>query len=472
MIRGIPVRAFTATVSVCVLLASSGCAHRPPAETVSSSEPTGGDVGAAGAAAGDQATPERPVVKQPAEAATPPPVVFVPASSGLPTDGMWKCDPHFADFNNDGFVDIAAIPRKLKGPRVWFGDGRGHWSDASNGLETPTISCGGGIVAGDANGDGHLDLIVADHCNGVYVYLGDGEGNWTEVTSALYPSDLLEPDAILSIYLGAEDCDVGDIDGDGNLDIVASASDNGGVNVYMGDGTGSNWKRRSVDLPTTGWAVRVMLADINDDGQLDIVSSHSTGPRVWLNVDGERWEPMSDGLPSPAFMEGIYQGLAVGDVNNDGRLDFAVANWVDGPECYLQRADGSWEKTPDVFPKMLGGAIGLDLGDLDGDGNLDVICSGRLTRDPGLVRGVYLLKGDGTGKFEYIGNSGLPPSGLLAMGGVTIGDLNSDGVPDVAAGTGLQVESVPNPPAPVLPENLLVWFTEPSNRTSTASTND
>ena len=68
------------------------------------------------------------------------------------------------------------------------------------------------------------------------------------------------------------------------------------------------------------------------------------------------------------MLKGIYNGLDVGDINGDGCMDFVTANWVDGPEIYLQQSDGSWKKTPDAFPELMGGAIGVALGDLDLDG--------------------------------------------------------------------------------------------------------
>ena len=107
-------------------------------------------------------------------------------------------------------------------------------------------------------------------------------------------------------------------------------------------------------LPENGWANRVKLADVNDDGHLDAVAAYSAGPRVWLNDGAGDWVPSIEGLPSPV-MHGLFHGLDVADVNEDGRLDVIVANWVDGPEVYLQQSDGSWNKTPDVFPGMLGG---------------------------------------------------------------------------------------------------------------------
>jgi hypothetical protein len=391
----------------------------------------------------------------------PAPVTFELSVNGLPAEGMWKCDPILADFNGDGHVDLAAIPRVAYGPRVWLGDGRGNWTETEAGLRTREPSCGGGLCAVDVDEDGHLDLVVADHCNGVFVYLGNGRGEFEVVVEELYPEDMIPMDADLNTYLGAEDIDAGDIDRDGDIDLVVGASDDGGISVYLGDGTGSNWQRATAGLPVEGWCVRVQLYDIDEDGLLDIVAAHSSGPRVWLNTGDGAWEPAWDGLPSPS-MHGLFTGLAVADVNADGRADLVVANWIDGPEVYLQQADLNWRKTDDVFPEMYGGAVGVDVGDVDRDGHADIVVSGRLKRDRGYVRGVFWLRGDGRGRWDFVRNSGLPISGLAAMSGVVIGDVNDDDVPDIAACSGLIVESVSAGSArsPEIPEHMLVWLGE------------
>ena len=217
-------------------------------------------------------------------------------------------------------------------------------------------------------------------------------------------------------------------------------------------------------MPTDGWGNRVMLTDINADGVPDLVAAHSAGPRVWLGDGSGGWIPASDGLPTP-MLHGLYRGTAVGDVNEDGRLDIATANWVDGPEVYLQQLDGSWLKTPDVFPESVGGAVGLALGDADRDGHLDIVVSGRLTQDVGFVYGVFFLHGDGRGGWRYVENSGLPRTGLAFTWGVTFGDVNGDGVLDLAAGSGGIVATDPRTTKPAIPTRLLVWCSEVVGKT-------
>ncbi|MCA9294911.1 MAG: VCBS repeat-containing protein, partial [Phycisphaerales bacterium] len=144
------------------------------------------------------------------------PFRFTPSSDGLPDTGQWKCHPIFADFNEDGHMDMAAIPRLGKGVRAWTGDGKGNWTESSNGLELDHRSCGGGVDFADVNNDGHLDICVGDHCQGVYVYLGDGAGSWLQVVGQLYPEEVA-PEGRKELYRGTEDIATGDIDSDGDV---------------------------------------------------------------------------------------------------------------------------------------------------------------------------------------------------------------------------------------------------------------
>jgi hypothetical protein len=382
-------------------------------------------------------------------------------ANGLPRDLSWKCDPILADVNKDGFMDLAANPRLGKGPRVWLGDGKGNWKDASSGLDHGMGSCGGGLAFADLNGDGHLDLAVGDHCQGVFVYLGDGGNHWQLVTKALFPFDLAaDAKGVIDQYAGAEDLDVGDFNHDGFIDLIVSSSDNGGINIYFGDGTGINWRRADgTDLPHLSWANRVVTADINKDGWDDVVASMGEGLRVWINNKQGQFVASQNGLPGP-LLQGLYQGVAVGDINKDGLPDIAVANWIYGPEVYLQQTGGSWKKAPMVFERMEGGSYGIALGDLDKDGHLDIVVTGRLDKGDkgvGFVRGVFALLGDGTGKFTYAHGSGLADTGMSFNWGTVLGDVNNDGLLDVVVGSGGVVETVPGRNEPLIPERLAVW---------------
>ncbi len=375
---------------------------------------------------------------------------FVLAASGLPQAGRWKSTPVFTDVNADGLIDLAGYPRLGDGAQVWLGDGAGGWTDASQGLRRASdgSTCGGGLDFGDIDRDGHLDMAVGDHCTGTFTYLGDGRGHWRVTTTELNP-EIFHTDQVASgasPFGGTEQLAVGDVNEDGFLDLVTAGSDRGGFSVYLGDGSGTTWTETRKDgLPSHddpevidpeqgGWATKFLLRDIDDDGHLDVVASYYRGPRVWKGDGKGGWRPASTGLPTPSI-GGIFWGITVGDTNEDGRLDLLVANEVNGPELFLQNANGSWQRTPDVAPTLLGGARAIALADLDADGHLDMVFAGRLKRIKNAPYGVFVLRGNGRGQWTQTDAPELPTDGLGTVWGIAVADVNRDGRPDLAINT-------------------------------------
>lgn len=391
------------------------------------------------------------VPTQPTQTPAEPGPKFKLSASGLAERGMWKCTPLLLDINRDGHLDVIAMARLGDGPHVWLGDGKGNWKDSSQGLVMHKSSCGGGMAVGEIVKSGRLDLAVADHCSGIYVYLQQADGSWKTVVEGFYPPavDINVPaqdEATRVLFIGSEDLALGDINGDGCLDIVSAASDQGGFAVYAGDCTGKNWKQlpknglpdnenpEPEDEDRAGWANRLLMVDINGDGRLDVLASYYKGPRVWLGDGKGFFKSASVGLPSPQI-GGLYRGLVYGDVNKDGLLDIVTANDVNGPELYLQQRDGSWTYTGDIMPTLQNGALGVALGDFTKSGNLDILVSGRRKPEMGNNYGLFLLKGDGKGGFKEVATN-LPGNGLSVAWGVAAGDVNEDGLLDLVTATG------------------------------------
>jgi hypothetical protein len=381
-------------------------------------------------------------------ATEPKPISYTLAADGLPQDGIWKSTPVVADVNRDGDLDIVAHPRLGKGPRVWLGDGQGEWREASQGLEME-LSCGGGVALGHINSDGWLDLAVADHCHGLFVYLGNASGRWQAVTRHLVPASAEQADAqgVTNMFSGAESVALGDVNEDSHLDMVAAASDRGGFAVYFGDGSGKDWRQvtdedglpsaedpEPKDLERGGWANVVRLFDVNQDGHLDVVASYFRGPGVWLGDGQGRWRSASAGLPRPRI-GGLFRGIAVADINRDKRPDLVAANAINGVEIYLQNEDGSWQAPIDPLPPLQGGAMSILVEDLDGDAHLELVAGGRL-KPKGTGYGLFVLHSDREGRWQQLKESGLPERGLRFTWGIAAGDVNKDGVPDLAVATG------------------------------------
>jgi hypothetical protein len=374
------------------------------------------------------------------------PFELVLSTTGLPAEGRWKSTPQLVDLNRDGLLDLVVHPRLGRQTHVWFGDGRGGWTDASEGLVIPKLStCGGGVQAADVNRDGHLDLVVGDHCDGVHVLFGDSKGHWTLGRQAMNPamSDKFKDDGE-NPYAGAEDVAVGDINGDGFPDIVAGGSDRGGFTIYLGDGSGTKWTETPPSgLPTLeapdegdadegGWCRDVQLVDMNGDKHLDVLASYHRGPRVWLGDGKGTFTAASKGLPAPLLF-GIFQQVEAFDVNRDGRLDIVASNTVNGPEVYLQNADGSWQSAIDVMPPMRGGSTAVAVGDLDGDGHADIVTAGKIGKNA--QYGLFALRGDGRGAWTPV-KTAMAEDKQQVVWGITLADVNGDKRLDVVATLG------------------------------------
>jgi hypothetical protein len=387
---------------------------------------------------------------------------FVLRSEGLPDEGMWKCHPALADVNHDGQLDLIAISRKEPGLRVWLGSADGKWTDSSEGL-TDVMTCGGGIDVADINNDGNLDLAVGDHCQGGLLFLGDGKGHWKPGPAA--PQFLItkkgKAEALPGQYSGVEDIAMGDFDKDGALDMVMAGAFSGGIRAFRGSQGGTSWTESSKGLTTHGFCNTVLMTDMNNDGMLDIVAAHESGPRVFLGDGHGNWDEKSSGLPSPST-GGLYREIAVGDINGDGRMDLVAANWIDGIEMYWQNPNGGWDKRPDVFPDLKGGAVGVGLKDINGDGHLDIVATGRKPLDTGTVFGIFALFGNGKGDFT-VHHGELPDTGLFASWCFGFGDVNNDGIQDFVVAIGGYVASNTAAPLSPIQTKLQVWTWQPAH---------
>lgn len=399
-------------------------------------------------------------------------------TQGLPSGGFWKSTPVLTDINQDGILDLATHSRDENSTHVWLGQPHETWLDASQGLALDS-TCGGGVDFADINKDGKLDIAVADHCAGIFVYLGRKNTTWQltkQLSSALEKKAAIHsPD--LNTLKGNEDVALGDINEDGFIDVVASAADEGGFTVFLGDGSAKKWKETASDgLPSAqdpgteeysaGWAIDVQLHDMNNDKHLDIVATNYTGPHVWLGDGKGHWQSKAQGL-TVTDMGGTYRKLAVADINNDGLKDLAVTNDLSGAESYLQNADGSWQKPVDMLPALKAGATAIALGDLDGDGHIDAVIGGLLALTENAPSGLHIVLGDGKGHWQEEQGTQLPTQGLDSVWGIALADLNGDKHLDIVATTGsMSAAAEKNQPpqkkskASQLP-HLQVWLSEP-----------
>ncbi|MGB7601904.1 MAG: FG-GAP-like repeat-containing protein [Candidatus Sulfotelmatobacter sp.] len=356
------------------------------------------------------------------------PISYNPGGSGSFSMAM-------ADVNGDGKLDLLVANTCLNNSNcnngivgVLFGNGDGTF--------LPAVAYGAGgsdtfsVALADINGDGKLDLLVANACNtnscnngSVGVLLGNGDGTFQAATA--YSSAGLYADAIA----------VGDINGDGKPDLVVTNECNGNnctngtVAILLGNGDGTF--QAAVSYNSGGLtATSVALADVNGDGKLDLLLTNqcsdnncTTGQVAVMlgNGDGTFQSPVAYGT------SGLYAGsLAVADINGDGKLDLILTDQCESNSIcntgflavLLGNGDGTFQTPLTIAVPSPQSVSQLILADFNGDGHLDV-ASGA---------GNFLLLGNGDGTFQSFQHLGSGGQGIVA------GDFNGDGKPDVAAG--------------------------------------
>ncbi|HXJ96049.1 MAG TPA: FG-GAP-like repeat-containing protein [Terriglobia bacterium] len=299
---------------------------------------------------------------------------------------------------------------------------------ASVAFSSSSVTTGVGpaaIVAADFNRDGKLDLATANGGdNSVSILLGNGDGTFQAHVD--YPTSA-GPTTILT----------GDFNHDGKLDLVAGSS------ILLGNGDGTFQPLTSVAITGS------VAADFNGDGNLDLaatVQSDTTGTST-ISValgkgDGTFQAPVSSASPVQMFGSGTLSATA-GDFNGDGKLDIAVTSgFIDGQDygslfVLLGNGDGTFQAGRLVAGLGVAGIpqffnpIWVGLGDLNGDGKLDLAMTSCYTRD--IVAALYpVLLGNDDGTFS-VATGGPSSVDAACPNSGAIGDLNSDGRLDLVA---------------------------------------
>jgi hypothetical protein len=304
------------------------------------------------------------------------------------------------------------------------------WADLSvtplfTEVVVPTGKGPGPIAITDVNGDGKPDILVANQeSENLSVLLGDGKGHFAPSPNSPFPVGHLPNDIA-----------IGDLDGDGNADLVIPNTQTPYLTILLGDGKGgfrpapnSPFSTRSRPHPHGAAA-----ADFTGDGKLDVMIDSWEDNRVLLLAgDG------AGNLIAPGQLFDVgkrpYQRLRSADFNKDRKPDLVTTN-QDGNNVTILLGDGKggFQQAPgSPFPAGAAPwAVAIDDINRDGNPDLVVIPYAPDVKDPSQI-GATILLGDGKGGFATMRGSPLPLQGCRGPNQVAAGDFNGDGFRDIA----------------------------------------
>ncbi len=357
-----------------------------------------------------------------------PSLKFRASTEGLPLGGEWRGGPVVTDLNGDGHLDIVCCVRKGDGLFAYLGDGKGGFTESIEGFPR-NLGYGGSSVA-DFNADGIPDIAFSTHGAPIQVFLGSKEGKWTLATEGITNQEIMT------------DLATGDVDNDGDQDIIALAWSEGGLVLFTNKGD-CTWETRTLFPDEKNiFGKELQIADVDNDGNLDVVTTFF-GPKVFFGNGKAEFENRSLGLPVP-LTGGVFQGVATTDLDGDGKLEVGCVSMALAEERLLGigvfrlTEKGSWASISEGLPRG-DHYYAIDFADMNHDGNIDLIASGVTNRVE-----IFPGKDDGT----WGAGITIPESSKRAVLGV--GDFNHDGRNDL-----LEVYSF-------RPGGVRVWLQEPT----------
>ncbi|MGA3163555.1 MAG: FG-GAP-like repeat-containing protein, partial [Verrucomicrobiota bacterium] len=311
-------------------------------------------------------------------------------------------------------------------------------SSLASRVDLPTGNGPGRVVIADLDGDGKPDLIIADSYAGeLFIYRNISTNG--SLTAGSFAPRVVIP-MITGAYSNPYTLAVADLDGDGKLDIIALNADSNVVSIFRnisspGSITTNSFAAR-VDLPGGNNMRGLAVQDLNGDGRPEIITANQNPPgtiSIFQNMSTIGNIAFAARVDFPAGNGPV--SVAIGDLDGDGKPDLAVVNYSSGTVSVFRNigvvggdiTTNSFASKVD-FPALVS-AFPIAIGDLDGDGKLDlVVGGGNGSKAISVYRNTSTVGSITTNSFA-------PRVDFAAAGWVnslTLADLDGDGKLDIA----------------------------------------
>lgn len=282
------------------------------------------------------------------------------------TEQVQAYGAYAGDLNEDGWSDFIVPNEKSNDLRIFLNDGAGNYGDFSIVPiilgDRPSPNEGA-----DIDGDGDIDFIVGS-ANGSYVHVFKGDG----LGGLVQTQNLVAGERVRGICLA-------DFENDGDPDIIATSFASNRVALFTNDGAGKfGLLPDTFDTGDGEWSCAT--GDMNADGLMDVTIGTRTSNELTVmlsNGDGSFTESSRVAANGDPWM------LAAGDIDRDGDVDIAAANANAKTLTVFMGSDSGDLASPvsyNLAEDDEGFPLAVDLGDLDGDGDLDIVTSDFRTK--------------------------------------------------------------------------------------------